>query len=168
MRIRLDYGQTGLVAELPDKNLIGVLGLKIAPPIVNPDKAVADALANPINTEPLSKLAKGKSKACIVICDITRPVPNKTLLPPVLRILENAGMAPEQITILIATGTHRPNLGDELTHLVGGETTPRGGRLLPYRADCAYKNSRSGRSRGRPRRGAAGALLWLPPAEERT
>ena len=56
-----------------------------------------------------------------MICDITRPVPNTTLLPPMLRTLEQAGIARDAITILIATGTHRPNWGAELETLVGTE-----------------------------------------------
>ncbi|MCA9099008.1 MAG: nickel-dependent lactate racemase, partial [Planctomycetaceae bacterium] len=57
--------------------------------------------------------------ACILICDITRPVPNKVLLPPILETLAAAGVPREGITILIATGMHRPNEGDELVELVG-------------------------------------------------
>jgi len=119
MLVRFDYGKSGLMADLPDKNLIGVLGIKAAPPIANAADAVNSALLTPVGTAPLPLLAAGKRSACIVICDITRPVPNKTLLPPVLRILEEAGITRDAITILIATGTHRPNLGAELDQLVG-------------------------------------------------
>jgi lactate racemase len=80
---------------------------------------VEAALASPIGTPSLAELARGRQDACIVICDITRPVPNRTLLPPVLRTLEDSGIRRDRITILIATGTHRPNLGAELDELVG-------------------------------------------------
>jgi lactate racemase len=119
MRVRLDYGKTGIEAELPDDNLIGVLGLTPAPPVHDPTEAVENALANPIGMASLAERARGRRDACIVICDITRPVPNRTLLPPVLRTLEAAGIPRARITILIATGTHRPNLGEELDTLVG-------------------------------------------------
>lgn len=125
MRVRLDYGKTGMEAELPDANLIGVLGLTPAPPLSDPIAATETALANPLGTAPLAQLAVGRRDACIVICDITRPVPNTTLLPPVLRTLEAAGLPPERITLLIATGTHRPNLGAELEALVGPEIAAR-------------------------------------------
>ncbi|HZO90751.1 MAG TPA: nickel-dependent lactate racemase [Chthonomonadaceae bacterium] len=125
MRVRLDYGKTGLEVELPDANLIGVLGLKPAPPLPDPTAATEAALAHPIGTAPLAQLAAGRRDACIVVCDITRPVPNKILLPPVLRTLEAAGLPPECITILIATGTHRPNLGAELDALLGPEIAAR-------------------------------------------
>ena len=55
------------------------------------------------------------------ICDITRPVPNRLILPPVLRTLEDAGIPRQKITILIATGLHRPNEGAELVEMVGEE-----------------------------------------------
>lgn len=121
MRVRMDYGKTGIEAELPDANVIGVLGLTPATPLDNPTASIEAALVNPIRTASLAELAQGRRDACIVICDITRPVPNKTLLPPILRTLETAGVPRENITILIATGTHRPNLGEELDLLVGPE-----------------------------------------------
>ena len=65
------------------------------------------------------KIAKGRKDACIVICDITRPVPNEMILRPVLETLEAAGIPREKITILVATGLHRPNEGDELVEMVG-------------------------------------------------
>jgi nickel-dependent lactate racemase len=69
----------------------------------------------------LAELAKGKKTACIVVCDITRPVPNSFLLPPMLRTIEAAGVPRSGITILVATGLHRPNVGEELIELVGAE-----------------------------------------------
>lgn len=122
MRVRLDYGKTGLDVELPGNGkVVGPLSIREAPPLANPQAALEAALANPIGTAPLAELAKGKKDACIVICDITRPVPNQLLLPPILRTLEGAGIPREKITILIATGLHRPNEGDELVELVGAE-----------------------------------------------
>ena len=122
MKVRLDYGKTGLDVELPGNGkVVGPLSIREAPPLANPQAALEAALANPIGTAPLAELAKGKKDACIVICDITRPVPNQLLLPPILRTLEEAGIPREKITILIATGLHRPNEGDELVELVGAE-----------------------------------------------
>ena len=120
MKITLDYGRTGLDVTLPEDRLIAPpLSIREAEPLADPEAALADALANPIGTKPLAELAKGKKSACIVVCDITRPVPNKLILPPVLRTLEAAGIPRDKITILVATGLHRPNEGDELIELVG-------------------------------------------------
>src|SRR5580658_6072364 len=121
MRIPLDYGRTGLEVTLPDERTVGPLSIKDATPLADPESALHAALANPIGSKPLAELAKGKKNACIVICDITRPVPNKMILPPVLKTLEEAGIPRQEILILNATGLHRPNEGAELIEMVGEE-----------------------------------------------
>ncbi|MCU0644761.1 MAG: nickel-dependent lactate racemase [bacterium] len=121
MKIQIDYGTSGTWIEVPDKNLVKILKMKASAPIDNPMANIQAAIENPIGSAPLSQIASGKKSACIVICDITRPVPNKIILPPILATLEASGIKRENITILIATGIHRPNLGDELIYLVGEE-----------------------------------------------
>ena len=122
MNITLDYGRTGLDITLPDDRLIGPpLAIRPAEPLADPEGAIADAIAHPIGSPPLAEVARGKTSACVVVCDITRPVPNALILPPVLRTIEAAGVRREKITILVATGLHRPNEGDELIELVGPE-----------------------------------------------
>jgi len=119
MRITLDYGKTGLDVDLPAENIVGPLEIKSVQTLSHPETVVRELLKAPNGTPPLAELARGKRTACILICDITRPVPNKLLLPPILETLEAAGVHRAGITILIATGMHRPNLGDELVELVG-------------------------------------------------
>ncbi len=119
MRVKLEYGTTGLEVELPDDRVVRVLSYKNAPPLDDPEDALRRALAQPIGSPPLSELARGRRSACIVICDITRPVPNERMLTPILATLAAAGIARENITILVATGLHRPNVGAELVEMVG-------------------------------------------------
>ncbi len=119
MRITLDYGRTGLPVNLPDDRVVGPLAIRPAVPLSDPAGAIEQALAHPIGTPPLAQFARGRRNACILICDITRPVPNRLLLPPLLRTLEEQGMARRNILILIATGLHRPNEGAELEEMVG-------------------------------------------------
>jgi len=69
----------------------------------------------------LAELARGRKNACILVCDITRPVPNRVILPPILRTLEEQGIKRRDILILIATGLHRPNEGPELGEMLGPE-----------------------------------------------
>ena len=121
MRITLDYGKTGLEVDLPDDKIVGPLAIKPAEPLADQDAAIKQCLKNPIGSLPLSKLARGRKNACILICDITRPVPNHIILSPLLKTLEEAGIARKDILILIATGLHRPNEGAELVELVGPE-----------------------------------------------
>ncbi len=121
MRVQLDYGKTGLSVELPDERVVGLLQTQDAEPLADPQAAIRAAIADPIGTRPLAELARGKQTACIVVCDITRPVPNKQILPELLLTIEQAGVPREGITILVATGLHRPNEGEELVELVGAD-----------------------------------------------
>lgn len=121
MKITLDYGRTGLEVELPADRVVGPLALKAVRSLENPRKVLDDLLTKPIGTPALACLAEGKKSACILVCDITRPVPNELLLPPLLSTLERSGVPRDGITILVATGMHRPNEGDELIELLGAE-----------------------------------------------
>src|SRR5260221_3143543 len=121
MQLTLDYGRTGLTVTLPDDRVVGPLAIRPAAPLADPVAAIAAAIQNPIASRPLAEIAKGRKNACILACDITRPVPNRWILPPVLKTLEENGIARTGITILVATGLHRPNEGAELDELVGPE-----------------------------------------------
>lgn len=119
MKANLLCGKDKIAIDLPERAML--IENKPAKPLIDPESAVLDALLKPIGTEPLSAIARGRKNACVVISDVTRPVPNKLILPPLLRILEENGVPREEITILIATGMHRPNLGEELEGMVGRE-----------------------------------------------
>ena len=119
--MRLEYGRTGLQVDLPDDREIRTLAYKDAVPLLDPQAELAQVLSSPTGTPALAELARGRRNACIVICDITRPVPNQLILKPVLQTLEEAGIPRDKITILIATGLHRPNEGEELVEMVGQE-----------------------------------------------
>ena len=119
MRVHLEYGRTGLDVELPDRNVIGCLQYRPAEPLADPDADVRQVLAHPTGSPALGDLAQGRRNACVVISDVTRPVPNQVLLPPILETLEAAGIPRSEILILVATGMHRPNLGDELLEMLG-------------------------------------------------
>jgi nickel-dependent lactate racemase len=125
MQITLDYGKTGLDCEVPDENLVGPLELQPVEPLADPRSALDDLLAAPMGTPPLAELVRGKRSACILICDVTRPVPNQLILERLLPAIEAAGIPRDQILILIATGLHRPNEGDEIVELVGAEIAGR-------------------------------------------
>ncbi|MFM7323165.1 MAG: nickel-dependent lactate racemase, partial [Armatimonadota bacterium] len=134
MRVHLDYGRSGMPVELPDSAVRHHLGIAAEPPLADPAAAVRDALAAPIGTASLAALASGKSDACIVLCDITRPVPNAVILGEMLPVLVAAGIPFERITLLIATGTHRPNVGDELVEMLGESVANSGVRIVNH--DC--------------------------------
>lgn len=116
---RLNYGRNGVSLDLPDSLDVTLVRKPSMPKLRDPQAAARAALREPVGCEPLSVLAKRASKACIVICDITRPVPNHLFLRPIIEEMMNAGLPADNITVLIATGLHRPNLGEELEELVG-------------------------------------------------
>jgi nickel-dependent lactate racemase len=119
MRIALAFGKTGMNVELPDGFRYKVLEARSAKPLPDWQAALEEALDRPTGVAPLRELSRGKSTAAISVCDITRPAPNRLTLPPILRRLEEAGIRPEAITILIATGLHRPATDAEIREIVG-------------------------------------------------
>jgi nickel-dependent lactate racemase len=125
MRIDLAFGKTGLTVDLPAGFRYRVLEARSAEPLHDPDAAIERALDAPIGSPPLIELARGKSSAAISVCDITRPAPNQQVLPPVLRRLEQAGIRRENMTILIATGLHRPATESEIREICGASTAER-------------------------------------------
>lgn len=124
MPIRLDYGKEGLTLDLPDA-LADVLDILPAPALPDSQDAVDRAVRNPPDTLPLETLARGKRRPCVVVSDLTRPVPNSVLLPPVLDALQRAGVTPKEVTILFATGLHRPMSEPEIAFSLGPEITSK-------------------------------------------
>ncbi len=129
MKITLRYGKQGLGVELPDSNVTHVLRQHKLPVYDEPRAAVAEALTEPIGAPPLAELARGRTDACIIVSDLTRPVPNADILPPLLNALRQAGVADESILILVATGLHRGNTDDELREMLGGDVVGSGVRV---------------------------------------
>src|SRR3954464_5281233 len=119
MRVELSYGRGTLPVDLPHGLEVTLIRKPPMPVLADPGGAVRAALSTPAGARPLIEEARGKKSACILICDITRPVPNRLLLQPLIRELVAAGMPASGITVLVATGLHRPNLGAELEELVG-------------------------------------------------
>ncbi len=132
MTFKLDYGRTGLDVELPVDRLVGPLAIRNVPPLPDPEAAVVNALRAPIGTPSLREIAQGRNDACILICDITRPVPNQTILRPTLEVLAQAGIPRERTLILVATGLHRPSTAAEKLEMLGHEI------VADYRVEDHY------------------------------
>jgi nickel-dependent lactate racemase len=113
------YGEKRIDLKLPDS--VVLLEMKDHEALPDPNAAVQAALEKPLESPPLRDIARGRKNACVVISDITRPVPNRVILPPLLETLQKSGIRKDDITILIANGMHRPNAGDELESMVGRE-----------------------------------------------
>jgi nickel-dependent lactate racemase len=119
MRVHLAFGKHGLDVDLPEGYRYHTLEARAAAPLPDPRRAIQAALDEPTGTPPIEDLARGKRSAAISVCDITRPAPNRLTLPPLLARLERAGVPRDGITILIATGLHRPATEAEIRQICG-------------------------------------------------
>ena len=117
--ISIPYGKTHIACDLQPKGLLTSRIEELAS-----DKAgidlVREALANPIGSQPLHELAAGKKSCTIIISDHTRPVPSRDILPPMLAELRK-GNPDIAVTLLVATGFHRPTTTAELEAKLGVE-----------------------------------------------
>ena len=117
--IDLLFGRGHLPVRAPEAAQVHVIRKAPLRILADPARAVREALDHPVGSAPLSALARGRKSACILICDITRPVPNGLFLRPMIEDMLAAGIPAENVTVLVATGLHRPNEGAELDELVG-------------------------------------------------
>jgi nickel-dependent lactate racemase len=117
--ISISYGRGHLELALPARAEPTLVRKKALPKLPDAHAAISNALETAIGSPSLSELSKDRSSACILICDITRPVPNRLFLRPMIETMVSSGIPLGRISVLIATGLHRPNLGEELAELVG-------------------------------------------------
>lgn len=117
MDVRLEYGRTGLTVDLPDE--CDVITAKYIDGVADERAAIQNALRQPIGSRPLAEKVKRGDRVVIVHSDITRATPNDRLLPVILDELGAAGIQPQDITLLNALGTHRPQTDAELRSMLG-------------------------------------------------
>ncbi|MCR8432721.1 MAG: nickel-dependent lactate racemase [Candidatus Korarchaeota archaeon] len=134
-KVSIPYGSQVIQLEIPDDNFLMNAIPKEIPGIPNPSIELEKSLEKPIKTRPLRELAKGKRKVVIVVDDATRPLPSHLLLPTILNELQNAGVRQDGITILFATGLHRPVTEEEAKRLLGEDIAERY-RWLSHNADA--------------------------------
>jgi len=118
VRVDLAYGRAGTVVEVPDD--AEVIVPRQLPALVDQAGAVREAVA-----PRLSGLVDGTTPVVLVFPDLTRPMPNRTVLPPLLAELAARGVPDDHITLLCATGTHRQATAAEMEELLGPEITSR-------------------------------------------
>ena len=121
--IRLPYGRGWQEACLPADAQLETLRPPENPALTDPDAAIRAALDQPLGAPPLA-MTSARS-AAIAINDNTRPTPHEVLLPPVLEALENAGLAPKDIHLYLAGGTHRAMSAAEIEAMLPREIVAR-------------------------------------------
>ena len=118
--IHLPYGNgISVTVNIPDKNFAGAYSSKCMHTTKSPSELTEHALLNPISSLKLHQLINANQNVLIVVDDNTRPTPVALILPEVLNILKDCGLADEQIRILFASGTHRAMTDEEKKLKVG-------------------------------------------------
>jgi len=135
MLVDLPYGASSLKVDVPENARVVIP--EEMPGIPDERAEIRRALDNPIGTASLSQLARGKSDAVIVINDITRPVPSELMLEEMLQDLSQAGIKEDNVTVVIATGNHRPNDDEEIREMIGRDLSSH---LRVVNHDCDNKS----------------------------
>ncbi len=123
MHVDLAYGRHGISVEVP-------ASAEVVVPVDEgalPDEAAAivAALRSPLAGPPLADRVRTGDHVAVVFPDLTRPMPNRTVLPPLLAELARAGVPDDHITLLCATGTHRQASPAEMEELIGADVLAR-------------------------------------------
>ncbi len=119
MYLELSYGRDGLTVEFPDDAPITVIEPRFVEGLPDERAALLAALDAPMGAPPLRDLVRPEDTVAVVFSDLTRPMPNDRVLPPLLETLARAGVPDGQIVLINALGTHRPQTETELREMLG-------------------------------------------------
>jgi nickel-dependent lactate racemase len=110
---RVPFGKTDLPFTLPSPMQGTLITSREVQPIADLEKAVHQALTRPLASPPLKELTAPGQRVCVLFTDMTRLSPDHVLIPALLAELEHGGTRSEDITLLCATGMHRPSTAEE-------------------------------------------------------
>ena len=119
------FGKGKITFTLPPDMRGTVVVSQSVTPLEDVSAAIAQALANPINSPPLRQLAQPGDTACICFTDVTRSSPDHLLVPALLRELAAAGVRDEDVTLLCGIGMHRPSTTEEKIAKLGQAVVAR-------------------------------------------
>ena len=156
MRVKVAYGREGLWIDLPGDNLT-VVEPRYLPGLPDEQGALHAALRHPIGTPPLAELVSPDSTVAIVFSDLTRSQPRRRMLPILLD--EIAAVPPEQIVLINALASHRPNTETEMVGMLGSEIIDKY-RVVQHNAFDSEDSECLGRT-------TAGHDIWLNRAYTR-
>ncbi|MHC1784763.1 MAG: nickel-dependent lactate racemase [Anaerolineaceae bacterium] len=132
MNFSIPYGRKKL--EFTISNSLNPELIKTDPieGLENPKKAVKFSLYSR-EYGPSIEDFRGCKTAAIAVNDKTRPVPYNVILPPLIDALASISIAPENISLIAATGTHNPMNEVEIREILP-ENLPAGIRIFTH--DC--------------------------------
>ncbi len=138
MKLRFGFGTGTQEAEIPEKNLLGVLRANEAAPGLTGEAEVRRALAEPIGSPRLREIVKPGEKIAIVTSDVTRPMPTYKVMPALLDELYAAGVKGEDVTLVFALGSHRKHTDEERKRLAGERAWNEIACVDSDPADCVH------------------------------
>lgn len=115
-KFTFSYGSSTVDTELDENNILAVLHGNSVPPAEDIPSLVLQALESPIGCTPLSSSLTGREKIALIVSDMSRFWMRQDLVVPhvIDYLTERCGIPCENITIVIANGTHIG--GDEAEH----------------------------------------------------
>lgn len=116
MKVQMAYGSSGLPVPVPDDAV--VVRPRHAAAVADPKCCLRAALRTPVAGRPLRERVGRGARVAIAICDLTRPQPREAMVRAVLTELADVGDDAD-VTVLVATGTHRGNTPAELRLMLG-------------------------------------------------
>ncbi len=124
-QVEVRHADGAIALSVPDDT--AVLRGQGAAPVPDPTAALRQGLDKPIGTPAFEELLRERrpGTVAITISDITRPVPNRVLLRPLLEGIHRCGIPDDRVVILIGTGLHRTSTPEEREQLVGRDLLDR-------------------------------------------
>lgn len=138
MKLELGIGSRLQQVEIPDHCVQQVLLPNDVKRELTGEDEVRRALANPVGTPALKEIVKAGETVAIVTSDITRPMPTYKVMPALLDELYEAGIRPEDITLVFALGSHRPHTEAEMRKLAGERAFSEIRCVDSDAADCVH------------------------------
>ena len=138
MKLELGIGSRLQQVEIPDHCVQQVLLPNDVKRELTGEDEVRRALADPVGTPALKEIVKAGETVAIVTSDITRPMPTYKVMPALLDELYEAGIRPEDITLVFALGSHRPHTEAEMRKLAGERAFSEIRCVDSDAADCVH------------------------------
>lgn len=119
--VKVDYATTKMEIAVPSDAVLAQV--KEDPPALpEPEKAIREALANPIGMENISQLVSKGSKVTIAFDAPPRSgLPRRKIIPILLEQLSAAGVSEKEVTLVCAGGTHAKISKEGLLDYLGPE-----------------------------------------------
>lgn len=121
----LPYGKGEQSVVLPEERVLYDLKGKAIAPVSSPEDAIRAAIDNPIESDSFESIFTKGQTVAIVVSDITRLCMSDVMVKVLVEKLNGCGIADEDITLIVATGTHRGQTDEENRRIYGDDIVNR-------------------------------------------